>query len=484
MGLDQDLTAVATADLQRALEPISVPTASPLAFFTNWARTFQCRPARVFAPTTALQCRQIIELARREKATVHPVGVGHSPSDLACTNGWLVRMEGVKGLISLSHTANTAVFRAGTTLHEVHAALLAAEPPLALRNVGSISDQTIGGLISTATHGTGVAYQVVSGDVRSLDLVLPTAGAPVVHVSPTQDPELFKASQCGLGATGLILTVEIAVEPAYRLEEHKQSYDNLDEVFENINDIKGTAQHVRAWWYPAARGIIVARANRTYVEPQPKPSLLGHFLGFHVTQFLLFVSRYWRNFTPYVGRWAYFLARGSHTAIDHSHKIFNFDCLFPQYTSEWALDAAQARAALDEIKVWLDAEAADPNGQRVHFPIEIRWSAADDIWLSPSQGRETVWIGLVTFRPYGLAVPYRVFQNRFAQICAAHGGRPHWAKEHDLTPKGVEALYPKFEDFKRVVARVDPDGVLRSEYTRRHFDGEDIDARFFKERRG
>lgn len=102
MGLDTDLTAVATPDLQRALEPISVPTASPLAFFTNWARTFQCRPARVFAPTTPLQCRQIIELARREKATVHPVGVGHSPSDLACTNGWLVRMEGVKGLISVS----------------------------------------------------------------------------------------------------------------------------------------------------------------------------------------------------------------------------------------------------------------------------------------------------------------------------------------------------------------------------------------------
>lgn len=186
-----------------------------------------------------------------------------------------------------------------------------------------------------------MSYQVVSGDVRSLDLVLPTEGAPVVHVSPTEDAELFKASQCGLGATGLILTVEIAVEPAYRLEEHKQSYDNLDEVFENINEIKGTAQHVRAWWYPAARGIIVARANRTYVvscqtcagsqltpqPPQPQSSILGHFLGFHVTQFLLFVSRYWRNFTPYVGRWAYFLARGSHTAIDHSHKIFNFDCL-------------------------------------------------------------------------------------------------------------------------------------------------------------
>lgn len=53
-------------------------------------------------PTTALQCRQILELARREGARVHPVGAGHSPSDLACTNGWLVRMEGLRGTVKVS----------------------------------------------------------------------------------------------------------------------------------------------------------------------------------------------------------------------------------------------------------------------------------------------------------------------------------------------------------------------------------------------
>lgn len=53
-------------------------------------------------PTTVLQCRQILELARREGARVHPVGVGHSPSDLACTNGWLVRTEELRGTVKVS----------------------------------------------------------------------------------------------------------------------------------------------------------------------------------------------------------------------------------------------------------------------------------------------------------------------------------------------------------------------------------------------
>jgi len=97
-----DLSQVPIEQLRAAVEPISIPTQSRLAAFSNWAKTFECRPQRVFAPTTVLQCRHILELARREGARVHPVGVGHSPSDLACTNGWLVRMEGVSGTIKVS----------------------------------------------------------------------------------------------------------------------------------------------------------------------------------------------------------------------------------------------------------------------------------------------------------------------------------------------------------------------------------------------
>lgn len=374
----------------------------------------------------------------------------------------------------------TATFAAGTTLHAVHAALGAANPPLALRNIGSISDQTIGGLISTATHGSGVDYPVISEDVQSLDIVLPLEGAPVVHTTRTEDEQLFAASQCGLGATGLLLTVEIRVEHAYRLEEHKDSY-TVDEVLENLDEIKKSAQHVRVWWYPG-NGMVVARANRTYLPAQPQSDRMGHFLGYHVTQFLLFVSRYVRSFTPYVGKWAWSLAKPSSVVVDDSHKVFNFDCLFPQYTSEWALDAAQARECLEALREYIDTEARDPNGVRVHFPVEIRWSAADDIPLSPSYGRETCWIGVVTYRPYGLPVPYRKYQGRFAEICAEHGGRPHWAKEHSLTPKGIEALYPRYVDFKSTLQRVDPNGVMRSEYTRRHIDGEDVATRIFKRR--
>lgn len=98
--LTTDLEKIDTDLLERNLEALIEPPAN--AFFTNWARTFECRPERVYAPRTPEQCRQIVELARRLGKSLHPVGVGHSPSDLGCTNGWLVRMEGVNGALQVS----------------------------------------------------------------------------------------------------------------------------------------------------------------------------------------------------------------------------------------------------------------------------------------------------------------------------------------------------------------------------------------------
>lgn len=97
------------------------------------------------------------------------------------------------------------------------------------------------------------------------------------------------------------------------------------------------------------------------------------------------------------------------------------------------------------------------------------------------------WVWLVIYanhpsRPYGLPVPYRRFHEKFATLLASHGGRPHWAKQHCLKPKDVEALYPKFDDFRRVLQRIDPDGIMLSEYVRRHIEGEDIAQRMFKKR--
>jgi L-gulonolactone oxidase len=61
------------------------------------------------------------------------------------------------------------IAQSGITLHVLHAEL--AKHNLAMINVGSISDQTLGGIVTTATHGSGINYGVISTHVIALTIL-------------------------------------------------------------------------------------------------------------------------------------------------------------------------------------------------------------------------------------------------------------------------------------------------------------------------
>lgn len=200
-------------------------------------------------------------------------------------------------------------------------------------------------------------------------------------------------------------------------------------------------------------------------------------------QFLLFVGRYFLLVNTLVGRFAAWLVSKDVTAIDDSFRIFNLECRYPQHTTEWAIPYSNARACLRDLYSWLAQEWADPQGLRPHFPVEVRFSDVDDIWLSPSNGQKTCWIGIVQYKPYGFEVPYRKLFERFEAILIRHGGRPHWAKAHHLRPETLRKLYPQFDDFVQVLNDVDPRGMFRNEYVQRHIFGKagpEVDGRVFK----
>lgn len=96
------LSLLSTRSLYHALSHVTVPASSPRLTFANWANTFVCRPLAVFEPRTVHQCALIFELARREGKTVRPVGVGHSPSDLACTDEYMLRTTKLDKILEVS----------------------------------------------------------------------------------------------------------------------------------------------------------------------------------------------------------------------------------------------------------------------------------------------------------------------------------------------------------------------------------------------
>ena len=100
-----------------------------------------------------------------------------------------------------------------------------------------------------------------------------------------------------------------------------------------------------------------------------------------------------------VGECSTSIAKYVNFSISHPDGVLRIPLpQYPQFTTEWAIPYEKTRACLRELRHWLEEEQADPHGLRPHFPLEIRFSDVDDIWLSPSYGQRTTWIGIIQYK--------------------------------------------------------------------------------------
>lgn len=85
--------------LRTVLSSIIIPSDDERFRYRNWARSYTSTPSLAFSPSTEEECSQILTLAKLEGQTVRAVGSGHSPSDLPCTNGFMIRMDKLNKII-------------------------------------------------------------------------------------------------------------------------------------------------------------------------------------------------------------------------------------------------------------------------------------------------------------------------------------------------------------------------------------------------
>lgn len=96
------LSQLPLQQLWEVLAPVTASPRSARASFTNWGLTYTCRPLSVFEPENEAECGLVLELARREGKKVRVAGVGHSPSDLACTSEYMLRTEKLDKVLEVS----------------------------------------------------------------------------------------------------------------------------------------------------------------------------------------------------------------------------------------------------------------------------------------------------------------------------------------------------------------------------------------------
>nr|AGQ16462.1 gulonolactone oxidase [Fluvitrygon signifer] len=430
--------------------------------FWNWAETYACQPELYFEPSSVEEVRQILELAKKRSKRVKIVGCGHSPSDIVCTDGYLIRLNHLNKMQKVDKEKLQVTVEAGMKLTDLNEEL--ASIGLALSNIGAVSDVSVAGVIGTGTHNTGIKHGILATQVVSLTLM--TAAGEVLECSESVNREIFQAARVHLGALGVVLTVTIQCASAFHVEV-QQFPQTLTEVLNDLDNHLQRSEYFRFLWFPHTDKTAVFYGDHTDKPIKTTSNWLKDYaIGYYLLELLLWISTFFPRMLPWINRFFYWLVYSAKvTQVKRSDKAFNFECLFKQHVSDWAVPIEKTGALLRQLKEWLDRNPK----VRAHFPVEIRFARADEIFLSPCYKQDSCFINIIMYRPYGKEVPRKRYWAKYEEIMRKNGGRPHWAKANSCVHKDFEEMYPAFQNFCSIREKLDPSGMFLNNFLEKAF---------------
>lgn len=409
---------------------------------TNWAGNYAYRASVVQHPRSVEELSQIVASARRVRA----LGTRHCFNDLADGPGTLVALDGLPSSVRIDPDARTVTVSAGTrygTLaQELHSA------GWALGNLASLPHISVAGAVATATHGSGDRSQNLAAAVSGLVLV--SADGSLRSVVRGDDD--FAGSVVALGALGIAVEVTLDIEPTYDVVQEVHEDLPWDAALANLDDVTSSAGSVSLFTDWRGSGIQqVWRKTRVSPSFEPRDSFYGatpattqrHPLPdidpVHTTAQLASPGP-WHERLPHF-RLDFTPSNGAELQTEY---------LVPR---SGAVEALQAiRALCDQIAPLLQVS-------------EVRTIAGDDLWLSTAHGGDRVGIHF-TWHPRDNEVA--ALLPTLEAALAPFDARPHWGKLFADEDRSLARLYPRWDDFRALVARTDPEGVFRNAFLERH----------------
>jgi FAD-linked oxidoreductase len=425
----------------------------------NWAGNQHAQPTSWRVVRSAAEVRDTVVRALGDGRRVKVVGSGHSFTATAVANDVLVdlrHLNGVGRVERIDDSSGEVEVEGGVTIADLNDAL--ARQGWALANLGDIAYQSISGAISTSTHGTGAGSTGIAGQVVGISLIDGTGAER--RLTPADNSE-FRAAVVGVGSLGIITSVRLRVVPAFVLSAVETPM-RLDALLSSLDEHVSTNDHFEFFWIPHTGWAITKRNNRTDEPAAPMPRTREWWQkSFLENTAFGAVCRVGRAVPSLIPRLATALPSSGQVSYSNvSHKVFASPRRVRFVEMEYAIPREACAEALSRVRAMIDDK-----GFRISFPVEVRFTAPDDILLSTAHGRETAYIAVHMFK----GTPFEKYFREVEGIMRDYGGRPHWGKMHFLGADDLAPLYPEWATFQEVRRSLDPNGVFVNDYVRRIF---------------
>jgi xylitol oxidase len=414
----------------------SLPASPTVARMTgpagsNWAGSHIYRARALHRPTSVEQVQELVAGVAR----IRVLGSRHSFTGIVDSDELVSLVELAD--IAVDRGAGTVSVGAGVTYGAL-ARRLAAEG-LALHNLASLPHISVAGAVATATHGSGVRNGNLATAVAAMEMV--TSDGELLRIARGERD--FDGMVVGLGALGAVTRLTLDVEPAFDVAQRVFEALPWDALTGNLDEVLSAGYSVSVFtrWQETVDQVWI----KSRVDQPERTELFGARPATVDRHPILELDP--AACTPQLGRPGAWSDRLPHFRMGFTPSAGE------EIQSEYLLPRSHAAAAIDGLRGL--AERIRP----LLLVCEIRTVAADELWMSTSQGRDSVAFHFTWRRlPDDVA---RVVVD-VEDVLAPFVPRPHWGK---LFAAGAADLAPRYErhaDFARLVGRLDPRGAFRN----------------------
>jgi L-gulono-1,4-lactone dehydrogenase len=261
---------------------------------------------------------------------------------------------------------------------------------------------------------------------------------------------------------GVISQVTVQTVPLYTLSRRDERRA-LSDTLEHLDEYVDGNDHFEFFVFPYGETALTRTTRRTDETPTATPTWKRRLYENVENGGLSLVCRTGRRFpraAPGLNRVMTNMMSQS-TVSDRAYKVYATDRKVRFTEMEYAIPREHAREAIRRV-----IDVVRRRRLPILFPIEVRFAAPDEAFLSTAYGRDTCYIAVHQYSRMEFETYFRAVEA----IMDEYAGRPHWGKRHYQSAGTLRERYPGWDRFAAARDRLDPERVFLNDYTRRVLD--------------